>query len=70
MKTKNIKNKNVKNDLLDQELENKQEPRIKENMEKNSSSTVATTEFEKKHGRQHNPLGDSHEPGTIPGTGV
>lgn len=44
-------------------------PRNEENIEKNSSSKV-TSNFEKKHPRTSNSLGDGHEPGTLPGTGV
>ena len=44
-------------------------PRNEENIEKNSSSKIASN-FKKKHGRTNNSLGDGHEPGTLPGTGV
>jgi hypothetical protein len=44
-------------------------PRNEENIEKNSSSKV-TTNFQKKHGRTNHSLGDGHEPGTLPGSGV
>jgi hypothetical protein len=62
------KKKDVKNDLIDVENEN-DTVRNEENIEKNSSSKVTTT-FQKNHGRTNPPLGDGHEPGTIPGTGV
>lgn len=44
-------------------------PRNEENVEKNSSSKV-TNNFHKDHGRTNHSLGDSHEPGTTPGSGV
>lgn len=69
METKNEQKKVVKNDLID--LANEaQEPRKKENIEKSSSSKIASTKFSKKHGRVHNALGEGHEPGTTPGTRV
>lgn len=68
METKNEKHRDIKNDLINVENE-REEVRNKENIERNSSSKV-TSQFEKKHGRTHHPLGDGHEPGTTPGTGV
>lgn len=69
METKDEKKKVVKNDLIDIDKEN-EPPREKENIEKSSSSKIASQKFSKQHGRVHNSLGESHEPGTIPGTGV
>lgn len=62
------KKKEAKNDLLNLETE-KESPRKKQQIEKNTSSNP-TSRFEKKHGRTHHPLGDGHEPGTLPGGGV
>jgi len=69
METNNENNKPVKNDLIDLDNENT-EIRNEENIEKNYSSKVATTKFHKDHGRTNHAMGDGHEPGTIPGTGV
>jgi hypothetical protein len=44
--------------------------RASENIEKSPSSTQGTTKFERDHGRTNRSLGESHEPGTTPGTGV
>ncbi len=69
METQDEKNKVVKNDAID--IDNETEvTRTKENIEKSSSSKVATAKFSKAHGRVNNALGESHEPGTVPGTGL
>jgi hypothetical protein len=68
MENNNEKNRKVATD--DSVTDTDQEtPRNEENVEKNSSSKV-TSSFVKDHGRSNNSLGDSHEPGTLPGTGV
>lgn len=69
METKDKRNKVVKNDLIHLNKE-VQAPREKENIEKSSSSKIISQKFSKQHGTVHNSLGESHEPGTIPGTGV
>lgn len=69
METNNEKNKPVKNDLIDLDPE-KLDERTAENIEKSSSSEIATTKFTKDHGRTNHAMGESHEPGTTPGTGV
>ena len=69
METNNEKNREIKNDLIDVDTNEQDTPRNEENIEKNTSSNP-TSMFEKKHGRTNNSLGDSHEPGTTPGTGV
>lgn len=66
-------NENEKKDrkvVIDDSVTNTEQetPRNEENIEKNSSSKV-TANFERKHGRTNEPLGDSHEPGTLPGSG-
>lgn len=58
--------KNVRNDLID--TDDTKPTRTEENIESTASSTVKT-DFDKKHGRTHKPMGDGHEPGTTPGTG-
>lgn len=68
MENYNEKDSAVKKDATVTDTEQKT-PRNEENVEKNSSSKV-TSNFEKKHGRTSNSLGDGHEPGTMPGTGV
>ena len=62
------KKKDVKNDLIDTDIENN-EGRNEENVEKNSSSKV-TSNFDRQPTRTNPSLGDGHEPGTLPGTGV
>ncbi len=61
-----------KNRVIPEEInpEKKEEKRKEEGIEKNSSSSIGTTHFSKDHGRSHPPLGEGHEPGTIPGSGV
>lgn len=68
MENQNEKDRKVA--LDDSVTDTEQEtPRNEENVEKNSSSKV-TGNFQKDHGRTNHALGDSHEPGTLPGTGV
>lgn len=67
-KKENENKKEVRNDLIDIDDENKK-PRNEENIEKNTSSNP-TSKFEKNHTRTNHSLGDGHEPGTIPGGGV
>ena len=68
METNNEKDRKVAVDTTVTDTE-QETPRNEENIEKNSSSKV-TGDFVKKHGRTSNALGDGHEPGTIPGTGI
>ena len=68
MENHNEKDKVVKRDATVTDTE-QETPRNEENIEKNSSSNV-TNNFDKKHGRTNHSLGDSHEPGTLPGAGV
>lgn len=68
MEKHNEKNRKVVKDATVTDTE-QETPRNEENVEKNSSSNV-TSNFAKKHGRTSHALGDSHEPGTLPGTGV
>jgi hypothetical protein len=56
-------------DKIDNNVTGEETATTEDNIEKNSSSKI-TSNFEKKHGRVNNSLGDSHEPGTTPGTGV
>ncbi len=38
--------------------------------ESSSASDIGRTDFVKKPGREHNPLGSGHEPGTTPGSNI
>ncbi|RZL50866.1 MAG: hypothetical protein EOP00_02215 [Pedobacter sp.] len=68
MENKNEKDSAIKKNATVTDTE-QETPRNEENVEKNSSSKV-TSNFDKKHTRTSNALGDGHEPGTLPGTGV
>ncbi len=68
MENNNEKDRKVVKDSTVTDTE-QETPRNEENVEKNSSSKV-TSSFHKDHGRTNNSLGDGHEPGTLPGTGV
>lgn len=68
MEKKHERDSAIKKDATVTDTE-QETPRNEENIEKNSSSNV-TSNFTKKHGRTSHALGDSHEPGTIPGGGV
>ena len=66
MENKEKKEKEVRNDLID--IDATKPARTEENIESTASSTIKSN-FDKKHGRTHKPMGDGHEPGTAPGTG-
>ena len=68
MENHNEKDRVIKKDSTVPDTE-QETPRNEENVEKNSSSKI-TSDFSKEHGRTNHSLGDSHEPGTLPGTGV
>ncbi|TDG35912.1 hypothetical protein EZJ43_11190 [Pedobacter changchengzhani] len=67
METNKEEGKVVKNDLLDENVEDVKGNRT---LDENKSSKITTNLFSKNTERKNNSFGPGHEPGTTPGAGI